>query len=205
MTGTLTGTRGLSDEAERHGNARERLGPFPQVENENATGTHENAAHGNAGYPPFRGVPVPGSLRCALREDARSRGRRLVAEARRHARGLLALIPGLEAETHHEPDHDDQRRQTEEDEALSYLRTKIVRLFADAWHVKGLPDSSFLHAGVGARRDEDATGTRQSHEAGKKTPGGWARDGMKARGDYSRTRPRGQTTGPELSGGTSNG
>lgn len=61
MTGTFTGTRALSIVAVRDGNARERTWLFLQVENGNATGTHGNAAHGNAGNPPFRGVPVPGS------------------------------------------------------------------------------------------------------------------------------------------------
>lgn len=61
MTGTLTGTRAPLGATRTHGNARERCRAFLQVDNENATGTHRNAAHGNAGYPPFRGVPVPGS------------------------------------------------------------------------------------------------------------------------------------------------
>ena len=48
--------------------------------------------------------------------------------------------PRLEGEhAHHEPDQDDHGRQTEEDEALPYLGTKIVRLFPDDSHAEHVP------------------------------------------------------------------
>jgi hypothetical protein len=56
------------------------------------------------------------------------------------------IFPRLENETHHEPDHDDHGHQTEEDDALPYLGTKIVRLFADDSHVGGIPSVGSLHS-----------------------------------------------------------
>jgi hypothetical protein len=55
MTGTLTGTRVRSAPAGTDRNARERFRPFPQVDHENATGTHGNATHENGEHPLFRG------------------------------------------------------------------------------------------------------------------------------------------------------
>jgi hypothetical protein len=65
---------------------------------------------------------------------------------RRHARGVLALTPALEGDAKHEPDHDDHRCQTEEDEALTYLRAKIVRLVADDSHMKLIPGRGAFHS-----------------------------------------------------------
>jgi hypothetical protein len=59
MTGTMTGTRPLTRERQRDGNARERPNPFPQVSTGTPTGTHGNAPHGNGTPPPLGGVPVP--------------------------------------------------------------------------------------------------------------------------------------------------
>jgi hypothetical protein len=58
MTGTLTGTRALVTGTGTSRNARERSVSFSQVDDENGSGTHENAPHGNGNRPPVREVPV---------------------------------------------------------------------------------------------------------------------------------------------------
>jgi hypothetical protein len=56
------------------------------------------------------------------------------------------LTPRLEGETHQEPDHDDYGHQTEEDDALPNLGTKIVRLFPNDSHIEFIPDRWPFHS-----------------------------------------------------------
>jgi hypothetical protein len=88
------------------------------------------------------------------------------------------LTPRLEDETHQEPDHDDHGHQTEEDDALPNLGTKIVRIFPNDSHVGRIPPSGPQHSrracAGGSRGRHGRTSRRSDRDLGRSVEGGGA-------------------------------